>query len=44
MDFDPENYSDHTLRRFAVFADLICLVVVIVITIGICMIIKWWIA
>lgn len=44
MDFDSENYSKYTLRRFAVFADLICLVVVIVITVGICLIIEWWVA
>lgn len=44
MNIDPENCSDRTLRRFAVFADLICLVVVIVITVGICMIIKWWVS
>lgn len=44
MNFDPENYSKYTLRRFALLVDLICLVVIGAVTYGICMFIEWWVA
>ncbi|WP_277750012.1 hypothetical protein [Raoultella planticola] len=44
MDFDPDHYSKYTLRRFAILADVICLVFVGVVTYGICMFIEWWTA
>ncbi|WP_448957534.1 hypothetical protein [Klebsiella michiganensis] len=42
MNFDPENYSKYTLRRFAAILDVICLVLIAVVTVGICLLIKWW--
>ena len=44
MKFDSENYSKYALRRFAAVANLIGLIVFVVLTWGICMIIKWWTA
>lgn len=44
MNFDPENYSKYTLRRFADILDVICLVLIAVVTVGICMFIEWWTA
>lgn len=44
MNFDPENYSKYTLRRFAILVDVICWVFVGVVTYGICMFIEWWAA
>ena len=41
MNFDPENYSKYTLRRFAAILDVICLVLIAVVTVGICMFIEW---
>ncbi|HFD2653593.1 TPA: hypothetical protein ACRR76_003642 [Klebsiella quasipneumoniae] len=44
MNFEPENYSKYTLRRFAALFDVICLVLIAVVTVGICMFIEWWAA
>lgn len=44
MNFDPENYSKYTLRWFAAIFDVICLVLITVVTVGICMFIEWWTA
>ena len=44
MNFDPENYSKYTLRRFAILVDVICWVFVGVVTSGICMFSEWWTA
>ncbi|WP_258316832.1 hypothetical protein [Klebsiella variicola] len=44
MNFDPENYSNYTLRWFAAIFDVICLVLIAVVTVGICMFIEWWTA
>ncbi|HHT5217905.1 TPA: hypothetical protein ACTYJT_000438 [Klebsiella michiganensis] len=44
MNFDPENYSKYTLRWFAAIFDVICLVLIAVVTVGICLLIKWWTA
>ena len=37
MNFEPENYSKYTLRRFAALLDVICWVLIAVETVGICM-------
>ncbi|MFW3738522.1 hypothetical protein [Klebsiella pneumoniae] len=44
MNIDPENYSKYTLRRFTALFDVICLVLIAVVTVGICMFIEWWTA
>jgi hypothetical protein len=44
MNIDPENYSKYTLRRFAAMFDVICWVLIAVVTVGICMFIEWWTA
>ncbi|WP_265092728.1 hypothetical protein [Raoultella ornithinolytica] len=44
MNFDPENYSKYTLRRFANILDVIYWVLIAVVTVGICMFIEWWTA
>ena len=44
MNFDPENYSKYTLRRFAAILDVICRALIAVVTVGICMFIEWWAA
>lgn len=44
MNFEPENYSKYTLRRLAAIFDVICLVLIAVVTVGICMFIEWWTA
>jgi hypothetical protein len=44
MNFEPENYSKYTLRRFAALFDVICWVLIAVVTVGICMFIEWWVA
>ncbi len=44
MNFEPENYSKYTLRRLAALSDVICLVLIAVVTVGICMFIEWWTA
>ncbi len=44
MNIDPENYSKYTLRRFAALFDVICWVLIAVVTVGICMFIEWWVA
>ena len=41
MNIDPENYSKYTLRRFAALFDVICWVLIAVVTVGICMFIEW---
>lgn len=43
MNFDSENYSKYTLRRFALLVDVICWVVIGAVTYAICMIIEWWV-
>ena len=40
MNFEPENYSS----RFAALFDVICWVLIAVVTVGICMFIEWWTA
>ncbi|EOD0619753.1 Uncharacterised protein [Klebsiella quasipneumoniae] len=44
MNIDPENYSKYTLCRFAAIFDVICWVLIAVVTVGICMFIEWWTA
>ncbi|MCL7679662.1 hypothetical protein M8369_37570, partial [Klebsiella pneumoniae] len=44
MNIDPDNYSKYTLRRFAALFDVICWVLIPVVTVGICMFIEWWTA
>lgn len=44
MNFEPENYSKYTLRRLAALLDVICWVLIAVVTVGICMFIEWWTA
>lgn len=44
MNFDPDHYSKYALRRFAAVANLLGLIAFVVLTWGICMIIKWWTA
>lgn len=44
MNIDPENYSKYTLRRLAAILYVICLVLIAVVTVGICMFIEWWTA
>lgn len=44
MNFDSENYSKYTLRRFVLLVDVICWVVIGAVTYGICKIIEWWVA
>lgn len=44
MNIDPENYSKYTLRRLAALLDVICCVLIAVVTVGICMFIEWWTA
>lgn len=44
MNFDPVNYSKYTLRWFAAIFDVICLVLIAVVTVCICMFIEWWTA
>ena len=42
MDFDPDHYSKYTLRRFAALFDAIYWVLIAIVTVGICLLIKWW--
>lgn len=44
MNFEPENYSKYTLRRFADLFDVIYWVLIAVVTVGICIFIEWWTA
>ena len=44
MNFEPENYSKYTQRRLAAIFDVICWVLIAVVTFGICMFIEWWTA
>ena len=44
MNIDPENYSKYPLRRLAAIFDVICWVLIAVVTVGICMFIEWWVA
>ncbi|MGH4704760.1 hypothetical protein ACRFEM_03465 [Klebsiella pneumoniae] len=44
MNIDPEKYSKYTLCRFAALFDVICWVLVAVVTVVICMFIEWWTA
>lgn len=41
MNIDPENYSKYTLRWLAAIFDVICWVLIAVVTVGICMFIEW---
>ncbi|HIE9049223.1 TPA: hypothetical protein ACXP4Z_003707 [Klebsiella variicola subsp. variicola] len=41
MNIDPDNYSKYPLRRFAALFDVICWVLIAVVTVGICMFIEW---
>ena len=44
MNFEPENYSRRALLWFAALFDVICWVLIAVVTVGICMFIEWWTA
>ncbi|MDU1441014.1 MAG: hypothetical protein E6919_21815 [Klebsiella pneumoniae] len=41
MNIDPDNYRKYALRRFAALFDMICWVLIAVVTVGICMFIEW---
>ncbi|HCF8501336.1 TPA: hypothetical protein NIV73_000528 [Klebsiella pneumoniae] len=44
FDTDPDHYSKYTLRRFAAVANTLGLISFGVLTWGVCMLIKWWVA